>query len=179
MNEFCREEWRPVRGWEGLEVSDKGNCRRPDRVVSSGLNRKRLVKGRFLKASLQSSGYYSIAIWNPAKASTQTLFIHQLVAEAFIGPRPLNAVVRHLNGVPTDNRLCNLAYGTHQDNVNDSIRHGTWVHGEKQGQSKLTSDQVRAIRADTRSSRAIAADYPVNRSVVTAIKNRRAWAHLP
>lgn len=54
------------------------------------------------------------------------VFVHQLVAEAFIGPRPDGQEVRHLNGDPADNRVQNLAYGTRSQNVADAIRHGTY-----------------------------------------------------
>jgi hypothetical protein len=51
--------------------------------------------------------------------------VHQLVLEAFVGPRPEWATdVRHLNGVADDNRLANLAYGTQAENARDAVRHG-------------------------------------------------------
>ena len=37
-------------------------------------------------------------------------YVHQLVAEAFIGPCPRGQKVVHLNGIFSDNRLVNLAY---------------------------------------------------------------------
>lgn len=60
-------------------------------------------------------------------------YVHQLVAEAFIGPTPDGMEVRHLNGAYNDNRLSNLAYGTRAQNVADSIAHGTYrnANGEK------------------------------------------------
>ena len=46
-------------------------------------------------------------------------YVHVLVAEAYI-PRPQGSVeVRHLNNIPTDNRVENLAWGTRSDNVLD------------------------------------------------------------
>jgi hypothetical protein len=32
---------------------------------------------------------------------------------------------RHLNGIPTDNRIENLCYGTISENIRDQVRHGT------------------------------------------------------
>lgn len=60
-------------------------------------------------------------------------YVHQLVAEVFIGPTPTGMEVRHLNGIYADNRLSNLAYGTRAQNVADSIAHGTYrnANGEK------------------------------------------------
>lgn len=54
-----------------------------------------------------------------------------MVADAFIGPRPNGAVIRHLNGKANDNRPENLAYGTQAENVQDEVRHGTHVEARK------------------------------------------------
>ena len=55
---------------------------------------------------------------------TRTRPIHQLVCEAFHGPRPVGHVTRHLNSVRHDNRPENLAWGTHADNSEDRRRSG-------------------------------------------------------
>jgi hypothetical protein len=39
-------------------------------------------------------------------------FVHRLVAEAFIGPRPIDKTVDHINRVRDDNRIENLRYAT-------------------------------------------------------------------
>jgi DNA invertase Pin-like site-specific DNA recombinase len=50
--------------------------------------------------------------------------------------------------------------------------------GETNGQAKLTEDQVRAIRADTRTQAAIAKDYGIAFQQISRIKNRTRWAHV-
>lgn len=52
--------------------------------------------------------------------------IHVLVALAFHGPRPDGMEVRHLDGVRTNNRPENLSWGTHAENMQDAIAHGTF-----------------------------------------------------
>lgn len=49
--------------------------------------------------------------------------VHAIVAETYLGPRPDGMEVRHLNGDSLDNRVCNLVYGTHADNMQDRVRH--------------------------------------------------------
>lgn len=44
---------------------------------------------------------------------------------------------------------------------------------------RLRDDEVEAIRADTRSQAAIAADYGISQSNVSAIKRRKSHTHLP
>lgn len=50
--------------------------------------------------------------------------VHQLIALAFIGPRPDGQEVLHSDGDPLNCTLGNLSYGTHGENMHDRIRHG-------------------------------------------------------
>ena len=50
--------------------------------------------------------------------------------------------------------------------------------GEANPNTKLTETQVRAIRADTRILREIAADHGVSMIQISRIKNRTRWKHL-
>lgn len=72
--------------------------------------------------------------------------VGQLVLETFVGPCPPGMECRHLDGNPRNNDLENLRWGTHYENVQDSIIHGTYVRGETQGNSKLTNEQAAEIR---------------------------------
>jgi hypothetical protein len=51
-------------------------------------------------------------------------FVHQLVLEAFVGPCPPGMECLHANDDATDNRLVNLRWGTHTENVQDCLRNG-------------------------------------------------------
>jgi len=46
------------------------------------------------------------------------------------------------------------------------------------GNSKLTEDLVRLIRADERSQRTIAAELGVDQTLISMIKLRKVWAHV-
>jgi hypothetical protein len=108
------ETWRDVTGATGYEVSDLGRVRS---------HRVRGRKGRLRSTSYQLSlrpgrgGYARVHI------DGRIRFVHQLVLEAFVGPRPSGLLTRHLNGVPSDNRLVNLAWGSSGENASDAIRH--------------------------------------------------------
>jgi hypothetical protein len=43
-------------------------------------------------------------------------YCHILVAKAWIGPRPEGCELDHLNGITTDNRVCNLQWVTRKEN---------------------------------------------------------------
>lgn len=110
------EEWRAVPGYEGLyEVSNEGRVRSMKRRGTSGkvLAHKRAQRG----------GYLTVSLLRHCEQTTRP--VHSLVLEAFVGPRPAGAEIRHLDGDPTNARLGNLAYGTHSENARDKRAHGT------------------------------------------------------
>lgn len=114
------EGWRPVVGHEGAyEVSSQGNVRSLDRTffrereINGYISRHTVtIKGRLLRPGPSRSGHVSVAI-----GRYNSRLVHQLVAEAFIGPKPDNCEVLHMNHIPSDNRACNLKYGTRSENM--------------------------------------------------------------
>lgn len=54
---------------------------------------------------------------------------HRMVAEAFLGPCPKGLEVCHGDGNPINNRVGNLRYDTHRNNMLDAIQHGTFMGG--------------------------------------------------
>lgn len=73
---------------------------------------------RVLKTWYQKSGYENIKLSDSNK--TYHFLIHRLVAEAFI-PNPNNyEEVDHINGNNQDNRVENLQWISHKDNIHKS-----------------------------------------------------------
>jgi len=100
---------------------------------------------------------------------------------AFEGPCPADQEVCHNDGDPVNNKLANLRYDTHKNNMADKLLHGTHNRGSRQlGNAKLTVDQVLKIRrlAGTMSQRAIADQFGVQVMSVNNIIRRRTWAWL-
>jgi hypothetical protein len=90
--------------------------------------------------------------------------------------------VRHLNGKQTDNRAENLRWGTPQENYDDRNMHGNQMRGERNGNSRLTSADVREIRrqiATGRLLRDISVEFGVTGALISKIKRNQVWAHLP
>lgn len=115
------EQWRPVAGWEGLyEVSDQGRiCSIP----------RKGVRGGVLWASVKTRGYRGVTLCRGGER--RYAWVHQLVIEAFDGPRPPGHQIRHLDGDRLNNRRENLSYGSASENMLDSVRHGTHAAARK------------------------------------------------
>jgi hypothetical protein len=86
--------------------------------------------------------------------------------------------VCHRCDVPACVNPDHLFLGTHLDNVRDAISKDRHARGEVNGHAKLTADDVRAIRADRRIQRVVAAEYGVARTVVSRIRSGTRWGHL-
>lgn len=110
------ENWKDIPGFEGrYQVSDLGRVRslpRRVRLVAHGIETSRLATGKLLRPGPTRSGHLTVAV-----GRGNSRLVHQLVLEAFVGPRPEGMEVLHLNHQPTDNRLANLRYGTRSENL--------------------------------------------------------------
>jgi hypothetical protein len=100
----------------------------------------------------------------------------------FVGEIPDGKFVLH----KCDNPACvnpgHLFIGTQADNVKDMwdknrARQGI-NRGESHGMSKLTADDVRAIRESSASGPVLAARYDVTRTTIADIRNRKIWTHI-
>jgi hypothetical protein len=81
-----------------------------------------------------------------------------------------------------DVRCCinpdHLRIGTQAENNRDMVAKGRQARGEKNGQALLTEEQVRAILADPRTRKAIAAEYGLSAHTVGDVKTGRRWKHV-
>lgn len=89
------------------------------------------VYGR--KATQDRRGYLYV------KYGGKQRYLHRVIAKTFLPPAAKRRVVRHLNDVKDDNRVENLAWGSHRDNYLDALRNG----GRK---SQLTPSLVADLR---------------------------------
>lgn len=166
------EVWKPVPGHDGYEASNYGRVRswigrgaaRTPRKTPMVLKPK-IASGRYLRVSLSTSRLK----WG---------YVHHLVALAFYGERPHAHQVRHLNGVRTDNRLENLAYGTARENADDNIRLDAYAKGERNPMAKLSCSDVVEIWLSAKSNAETGLEFGVPHQTISDIRRGKRWGWL-
>jgi len=109
------EIWKPVPGYSGYEVSDKGRVRSVDRINPDG----RRYKGQVLAQRTSNKGYRLVNL------AGRTFTVHRLVLGGHAGPCPPGHESLHANDDPLDNRWPeNLRWGTKPENEGDKFRNG-------------------------------------------------------
>lgn len=119
------EEWRPIPGWEAeYEASNFGNVRSVLRAVphpnGSTLT---IIQRPIRQAANPRSGHMTVSLCRDGRCVKR--YVHQLVLSAFVGPKPDGMEGCHYDGDPANNRLENLRWGTHEENMQDAVRHQT------------------------------------------------------
>jgi len=112
------------------------------------------------------------------KQVVSRVYVHRAVLEAFVGACPPGTEGTHINGDKGDNRLENLRWATHAENIQDKDRHGTMVRGSDMPNAKLTDADVRAIRASSEPQQVLADRYGVSRPGISRIRSRAIWKHV-
>lgn len=146
------EIWKPVVGYEGsYEVSNLGNVRGLDRIKINAIGRKQHTLGRLLIKQSTYWGYHKVrlSMYDNGKSKAKGVFVHRLVADAFIHNPEKKPQVNHIDGDKTNNNVNNLEWNTQSENQNHAVKTGLKkvFAGENNHSSKLTMVQVREIRA--------------------------------
>jgi hypothetical protein len=96
--------------------------------------------------------------------------------EIYRGPIPDGLWVLHRCDNPRCVNPGHLWLGTREDNIRDMHEKNRGAFGERDGKSKLTTAQAKAIFHDSRSAKMVAKDYGVAEWTVRDIKIGRNWA---
>jgi hypothetical protein len=106
-------QWVSVPGFEkGYEINIRG-------VIRSKGHR---YYHKLLPQKENNRGYLTVKLSNGGVSSSQ--FVHRLLALAFIPNPDGKAFVNHKNGIKTDNRINNLEWVTHQENISHAYSTG-------------------------------------------------------
>lgn len=163
--------WIPVKGYENkYSVSEEGE------VMSWNFAKKHLP--RTLKQRMNRR-YMTVCL---RKGGSRSFFVHHLVAEAFIGPRPNGMVLNHIDGDRKNNSSSNLEYVTPSENAKHACKlYLIDSRGEKHSQHKLTEEQVKEILCALKMGAFVgelAKKYSIHQSQISHIKAGRGWRHI-
>lgn len=134
--------WKPVVGFEKYyEVSNTGKVRTKEyEEYVNGIHVHRYQKE--LKIHYSSDGYCLVKLRDNKNHS-----VHQLVANAFITKPTDNNIyeIDHINAIRTDNRVENLRWIIHRENIIHTYELG---HGTMQGKYKELNNNSKIITID-------------------------------
>jgi hypothetical protein len=170
-----KETWK-VSNWleDDYEISSYGRVRRLTPGQGTWV-------GRIRKLVLQPDGYLRIHLSCHGKKHLY-IGVHQLVAEAFLGPCPPGKEVNHKDGNKKNNFYKNLEYMTAKENKQHAVRMGLAPVGEDHYFSKLTVEKVKAIRRAVfkegkMHSDKIAKDFGISKATIRDVC-KRSWRHV-
>lgn len=138
-------------------------------------NKKSLkIKSQYLS----DTGYYMITVSENNKSKPYR--VHRLFAETFIPNPKGERYINHKNGIKTDNRIENLEWCSHLENMRHAFKTGLANNtGIKNGMSKLNPTKVRKIKkllSEGISQHKIASMFKgISRSCILKIKLGKTW----
>ncbi len=109
------EIWKPVVGEVDYAVSNLGRVKR----VTKSTNTR---PGKILKPGHAGVGKYPYVVLRK-----KNHYVHVLVLEAFVSPRPEGCNANHKDGVKQNNKLGNLEWVTYKENSQHAVRTGLLV----------------------------------------------------
>lgn len=121
---------------------------------------------------VNKAGYGRLGVDN------KVFLAHRLSYELAYGEIPKGMLVCHKCDTPACINPTHLFLGTNNDNMQDKVKKGRQLRGEKSPVSILTDEQVIAIRLDKRKQSDIAKDYGVSKSQIGLIHRNEQWTHL-
>ncbi len=169
------EKWKDVVGYEGIyAVSNYGRIKR---IAIGGS----AIVGRILKPDL--TRHYPNVVFSWC-GEIKRRYVHLVVLEAFVGPRPPGLEACHNDGNKLNSQLENLRWDTHSANGFDCVKHGTHVdnRGSRHGRSKLKEVDIieikRLLSEGNLFQREICILFGVSRETISNIKVRKSWKHI-
>ena len=161
------EEWKPIVGFEGYDVSSHG------RVRSWRHKNGKRSKPHLLSLITKKLGHKQAQLYRNGIGTNKS--VHVLVIEHFGPPKPSPThIACHNNGDARDNYFENIRWDTMKGNMSDKYKHGTAQVGERANNAKLKNEQVAEIRLKYGKAykpplKKIAAQYQVGVGVIQRV----------
>jgi hypothetical protein len=111
-----KELWKPIEGYDDHYISSYGRV-------------KNVKTDRILAPRAHSAGYLSVGLYKNRKV--RNLYIHRLVAQAFLLNPENRSSVDHADGEPKNNNMLNLRWASHTENMQNKTMYKNNVCGFK------------------------------------------------
>jgi len=164
------EKWKNIENLDGYMISDYG------RVKSFKRKNYIILSQRKIK-----SGYMQVHF--SIKGKEIRKLISRLVLETFKPVENMeNLEVNHKDGNKENNKLYNLEWMTHSDNIKHAYKNGLLkkMRGEKNPSSKLKEEDIKLILLSDNNLtyKEIGKIFGVSGDTISLIKRRKIWTHI-
>jgi len=168
------EVWKSVKNYPMYQVSNLGRIR----------SYHREPKPKILSPGIRSYEYHRLALYNKNSQRRNT-YVHILIAEAFLGPRPDGYVCNHKDGIKKHDEASNLEWISRSEDTNHAHRLNlipTVIRlGEDNSNSKLKNGEIWLIKKlllHGIKQIIIARMFKITRGYVSHILLGHNWKHI-
>ncbi len=181
------EIWKDIEGYEGsYQISNYGRVKSLERLVDKddfGVVQfpEKILHPIHSNAKNLKVSYLRVGLYKNKKQ--KFVSIHRLVGKHFDINLGNKTQINHKKGLKWDNRATQLEWVTPKENTHHAMATGLFgepPRGEKNGQSKLTENDVHYIR-NTRyviSRKDLAVKFGVSIKHIDRIRCKERWAHV-
>lgn len=136
------EEWREIEGYEGYyEVSNLGKVRSLDRKVFNPKSGMTVRRGCLFQPNTNHKGYKYVG-FSKNGVRSGLLFVHKLVANAFVPNQENKPQVNHRDGNKLNNASWNLEWNTDAENQKHAKDNFLKSRNDKHKDAVLTNRHV-------------------------------------
>lgn len=180
------EQWIDIRRYETLyQVSNFGQVKSLARITKNSSGKTQTVREKILKPTIEkATGYPRISLWKNGQRTK--LYIHALVANAFIPNPQHKPQVNHKDSNRANNHVGNLEWVTNAENLSHAKQKGRMANppihrGENHHNTTLTENDIKRIRDMSSKGNkypVIAELFKVSSVTIGRIVRRVVWRHI-
>ena len=138
------EEWKAIIGYEGLyDISNYG------RVRSYKNNKWGLSDNSKVLKGMMGKHYLTVTLCKDNVKKTYN--VHELVAKHFIKNNNGLREINHIDGNKLNNKVDNLEWCTHKENMQHAGQHGLFVKRQRTVICKETGEEFNSITSASKS----------------------------